>query len=82
MSDVLKPLVIKAVGCTCLIKIRNEDMRKELGVFSVNDRIRRYRQDWLEHVESMAEGRVPKQALWYGPKGRREPGRLCRRWNS
>jgi hypothetical protein len=51
-------------------------------VFSVNDRIRRYRQDWLEHAERMEEGRVPKQALWYRPKGRRDPGRPCRRWNS
>jgi hypothetical protein len=95
-------------------KIRNEDTRKELGVFSINDRIRRYRQDWLEHVErteedgcllgfsattqktaifvlaavrtsnptSMEEGRMPKQALWHRPKGRRDPGRPRRRWHS
>jgi hypothetical protein len=37
-------------GCTRLDKIRNEDMRKELGVFSINDRNRRYGQDWLEDV--------------------------------
>jgi hypothetical protein len=49
-----------AKGCTRLDTIRNEDIRKELGVFSVNDRIRRYRQDWLEHAERMEEGRVPK----------------------
>jgi hypothetical protein len=69
-------------GCTRLDKISNEDIRKELGVFLINDRIRRYRQDWLEHVERMEEGRVPKQALWYRPKGRRDPGRPRRRWNS
>jgi hypothetical protein len=48
-------------GCTRLDKIRNGDIRKELGVFSITDRIRRYRQDWLEHVARMEEGRVPKQ---------------------
>jgi hypothetical protein len=69
-------------GCTILDKIRNEVTRKELGVFSINDRIRRYIQDWFEHVEKMEEGRVPKQALWCRPKGRRDPGRPCRRWNS
>jgi hypothetical protein len=62
-------------GSTRLNKIRNEEMWKELGVFSINDRIRRYRQDWLEHVEMMEEGRGLKQALWYRPKGRRDPGR-------
>jgi hypothetical protein len=69
-------------GYTRPDKIRNEDIRKELGLFSVNDRIRRYRQDWLEHVERMDEGRVLKQALWYRPKGRRDLGRPHRRWNS
>jgi hypothetical protein len=54
-------------GCTRLDKIRNKDTRKELGVFSINDIIRRHRQDWLEHVERTEEGRVPKQALWYRP---------------
>jgi hypothetical protein len=48
----------------------------------MNDRIRRYRQDWLEHVERTEEGLMPKQALWYRPKGRRDPGRPRRRWNS
>jgi hypothetical protein len=69
-------------GCTRLDKIRNEDVRKELGVFSINDGIRRYRQDWLEDVERMEEGRGPKQALWYRPKGRRDPDRPRRRWIS
>jgi hypothetical protein len=32
-------------GSTRLDKIRNKDMRKELGEFSINDRIIRYRQD-------------------------------------
>jgi hypothetical protein len=64
-------------GYTRPNKFRNEEKRKPLGVFSVNDRIRRYRQGWLEHVERMEEGRVPKQALLYRPKGRRDPGRPC-----
>jgi hypothetical protein len=43
-------------GCIRLDKIRNEDVRKIRGVFSMNDRIRRYRQDWLENMERMEEG--------------------------
>jgi hypothetical protein len=33
-------------GCTRLDKVRNEEIRKELEVFSINDRIRRCTQDW------------------------------------
>jgi hypothetical protein len=43
---------------------------------------RRYKHDWLEHVERLEEARVPKQALWYRLKGRKDPGRPRRRWNS
>jgi hypothetical protein len=32
-------------GCIRLDKIGNEDIRKELGVFPINDKMRRYRQD-------------------------------------
>jgi hypothetical protein len=38
-------------------------MRKELGMFSVKDRVRRYRHDWLEYVERMKEILMPKQAF-------------------
>jgi hypothetical protein len=44
-------------------------------VFSLNGRIRTQTQDWLEHVKWVEEGRVPKQALWYRSKGRRNSGR-------
>jgi hypothetical protein len=33
-------------------------------------------------MERTEEGRVPKLALWYRPKGRRDPDRPRRRWNS
>jgi hypothetical protein len=64
-------------GCTRLDKTRNDDTRKPLRVLSVNDGIRRYREDLPEHVERVEEGRMRKQALWYRPKGRRDPGRPC-----
>jgi hypothetical protein len=46
-----------------LDSIRNEYRRKAFGVFTMNDRISRYRGDRLEHVEEMEEGRVSKKAL-------------------
>jgi hypothetical protein len=68
--------------CTRLDRIRNENTRKELGVFSMNNRRRKYRQDWLEHVGRIGGGRVPKQPLWRRPKGRRDPARSRRRLTS
>jgi hypothetical protein len=46
----------------------NEVVWKELLVSSTNDGIRRYKQECLEHVESMEERRILKHVLQYRPK--------------
>jgi hypothetical protein len=38
---------------TRLDKIKNKGIRNKLGLFSINDKIRENRQDWLKHEESM-----------------------------
>ena len=35
---------------------------------------------WLQHVQRMETSRLPKQALQYKPKGRRNIGRPRKRW--
>jgi hypothetical protein len=35
---------------------------------------------WLQHVQRMDTNRLPKQALQYKPKGRRNIGRPRKRW--
>ena len=35
---------------------------------------------WLKHVQRMDTNRIPKQALRYRPKGRRNIGRPKKRW--
>ena len=40
-------------GCTILGKVRNEDIRKELNIFCIKDKIQQYRQDWLDHAQCM-----------------------------
>ena len=35
---------------------------------------------WLQHVQRMDTNRLPKQALQYKPKGRRNIGRSRKRW--
>jgi hypothetical protein len=36
---------------------------------------------WVEHLERMENGRFPRDALYYLPKGRRDPGRPRKRWS-
>jgi len=37
-------------------------------------------ENWLKHVQRMDTNRIPKQALRYRPKGRRNIGRPKKRW--
>ena len=38
-------------------------------------------ENWLKHVQRMDTNRIPKQALRYRPKGRRNIGRPKKRWS-
>ena len=60
--------------------MRNEDIREELQVFSINDKIQTYRREWLRHVDRMEDGRLPKVAFRYRPFGTRAVGRPRARW--
>ena len=43
--------------------------------------IKQYQEKWLQHVQRMDTNRIPKQALQYQPKGRRNIGRPRKRWS-
>ena len=42
--------------------------------------IKQYQKKWLQHVQRMDTNRLPKHALQYKPKGRRNIGRPRKRW--
>ena len=42
--------------------------------------IKQHQKMWLQHVQRMDISRLPKQALQYKPKGRRNIGRPRKRW--
>ena len=42
--------------------------------------IKQYQEKWLQHIQRMDTDRIPKQALQYKPKGRRNIGRPRNRW--
>jgi hypothetical protein len=67
-------------GYTRLDKIRNEDIRQELEISAIQDVRLKYKQNWVNHVERMDNTRLPKYALTYKPRGRRDRGRPRKRW--
>ena len=42
--------------------------------------IKQYQEKWLQHAQRMDTNRLPKQALQYKPKGRRNIGQPRKRW--
>ncbi|XP_054710426.1 uncharacterized protein LOC129220111 [Uloborus diversus] len=66
--------------CTILDKIRSEDIRKELQIYSLNGKITDYRIKWRDHVRRMPSGRLPRAVYYYQPEGKRDCDRPVKRW--
>jgi len=67
-------------GYTRLDKIRSEVIRKELEISGIQDVRLKHKQNWINHLERMDNTRLPKHALNYKPRGRRDRGRPRERW--
>jgi hypothetical protein len=61
-------------------KIRSEAIRKELEISGKQDVRYKYKQNWINHLERLDNIRLPKHALNYKPRGRRDRGRPGKRW--
>ena len=68
------------LGITKLDKEKNQCIRKKTGAQNIVKEIKQYQEEWLQHVHRMDTNRIPKQALQYKRKGRRNIGRLRKRW--
>jgi len=55
-------------------KIRSDVIRKELEISGIRDVRLKYKQNWIKHLERMDNTRLPKYALGYKPRGRRDLG--------
>jgi hypothetical protein len=62
-------------GYTRLDKIRSKVIRKELGISGIQDVRSKHIQNWMNDLERMDNTRLPKHALNYKPRGRRDRGR-------
>ena len=56
------------------------DIREQLGIFNINDKLRQCKIDWRELIQRMDDNRLPKEILNYKPEGRRNMGRPQTRW--
>jgi len=68
------------LGITKLDKEKNQCIRRKTGAQNTVKEIKQYQEKWLQHVQRMDTKRLPKQALQYKPKGRRNIGRPRKRW--
>ena len=68
------------LGITKLDKEKNQCIRQKTGAQKIVKEIKQYQKKWLQHVQRMDTNRLPKQALQYKPKGRRNIGRSRKRW--
>ena len=63
------------LGITKLDKEKNQYIRQKKrgggGAQNIVKEIKQYQEKWLQHVHRMDTNRLPKQALQYKPKGRR-----------
>jgi hypothetical protein len=67
-------------GVTRLDRLRNDDIRRELNIFSLNRKIGDNKRQWMDHIDRMPDESLVKQAVRYHPQGRRDRGRPIKRW--
>ena len=68
------------LATTKLDKEKNQCIREKMGAQNIVKEIKQYQEKWLQHVQRMDTNRIPKQALQYQTKGRRNIGRPRKRW--
>jgi hypothetical protein len=66
------------IGSDC---VRNEASRRQRKMNSVQNKVKDRKQNWIDHLDRMTDEITLKQVLQYKPKGCRDLGRPCERWN-
>ena len=62
-------------GCTLLDHIRNNDIRRDLNIYNINDKIQQYKTNWIEHVH-----RKTNSLVRHTLQGQRQVGRPIKRY--
>ncbi|XP_033116570.1 uncharacterized protein LOC117116608 [Anneissia japonica] len=61
-------------------KIKNEEIRRQVGVTPIRNKIEAAQLRWLGHLERMDDSRVAKRCWNWTPCGKRPRGRPRKRW--
>jgi len=69
----------RTAGYTLSDHKRNEEILEELKVQPVDEKLRRYKSNWLRQVTRTHNNSMPKVMLNYRPTGRRRLGRSLKR---
>ena len=67
-------------GVTLKDKERSENIRKELGVNDINEKVKEIRMRWYGHVLRMDDGNPVKEVMHTEVEGKRPRGRPRKRW--
>ncbi|XP_063613758.1 uncharacterized protein LOC134786991 [Penaeus indicus] len=67
-------------GVTLRERERSTDIRRELGVSDINEKVKEIRMRWYGHVKRREEGHPAKEAMESIVPGRRPRGRPNKRW--
>ena len=54
---------------TLFDKKRSSDIREQLGILNINDKLTQYKINWREHIQRLDENRLPKKILITKMKG-------------
>jgi hypothetical protein len=68
------------VRYTVLDQKRSTDIRSELKIFNLTERIEKQKENWHEHILRITTDKLPKVLLNYKPGGYRNIGRPMARW--
>ena len=71
--------IFRTAGYTLFDHKRNEEISEGLKVEPVDEKLRRYKSNWLRHVKRMNNNGMTKVMLNCRPNGRRRLGRPLKR---
>ena len=59
---------------------KKRSYKKKLEISGIQDVRSKHKRNWINHLERMDNTRLPKRALNYKSRGRRDRGRSRKRW--